>query len=242
MNQGDAMKKILYCFLFLVLFITILFFTFFPKKEVLVIPTLSNGKTYYEEKIYTQNDSYKLNATFPHTEYPNLNQQIKNKVQEEIDFFKQEIKDAKIVNQQLYTFDLWYEPYSYQNYLSFHFYVSIYTGGAHPNTYSFSINYDTAMKNLVTIQTLKKEDKNILNKLSTYTYQTLLKNEKIGNSLFEKNLLKTGTAPKEENFKTFVFTPEGLMVFFDRYQVAPYAYGEFYVVVPYNFLNLNGLF
>ena len=44
---------------------------------------------------------------------------------------------------------------------------------------------------------------------------------------------------KNDNFKNFAFTPNGFTVYFNRYQVAPYSYGSFYIIIPYSELNIN---
>ena len=47
-------------------------------------------------------------------------------------------------------------------------------------------------------------------------------------------MLLEGTSPKEENFKNFAFSKDGLILFFEQYQVAPYSEGSFRVVIPYD--------
>lgn len=215
-----------------------LFCVCYPKNEIIVIPTFASGKVFYEEKIQLQDNNYRIYAAIPITDYKNLNNEIKDQVNEHIKNFQDSIADSTSYLHQLYTFDLWYHAYSYQNFLSFHFYVSTYTGGAHPNTYSFSINYDIDKKKTITINDLNNND-NFYKILSSYTYDELLKSGKFTNTKFEINLLKDGTSPRKENFKTFAITSEGLIIFFDRYQVAPYAYGEFQVVVPYRVLGFS---
>ena len=42
---------------------------------------------------------------------------------------------------------------------------------------------------------------------------------------------------RESNFNTFALTNDGLLIFFGRYQVAPYYKGEFEVLIPYKYLK-----
>ena len=50
---------------------------------------------------------------------------------------------------------------------------------------------------------------------------------------------KVTVTRKNDNFKNFAFTPNGFTVYFNRYQVAPYSYGSFYIIIPYSELNIN---
>ena len=43
-----------------------------------------------------------------------------------------------------------------------------------------------------------------------------------------------GTSEKIENYSNFAITNNGILVFFDYYQVAPYYYGVQKVLIPYN--------
>jgi hypothetical protein len=45
--------------------------------------------------------------------------------------------------------------------------------------------------------------------------------------------IKSGAAPKEENYQSFVIKPEGLVVIFSPYQVGPYVIGTPEVTIPY---------
>ena len=47
-------------------------------------------------------------------------------------------------------------------------------------------------------------------------------------------MILDGTLPKKENFSNFAFTDNGLLVFFNRYQIAPYSYGSFNIIIPYS--------
>ena len=48
------------------------------------------------------------------------------------------------------------------------------------------------------------------------------------------SMMINGTEPKKNNFNDFCFTDKGLIIFFNRYQVAPYSSGSFVITVPYN--------
>ena len=46
------------------------------------------------------------------------------------------------------------------------------------------------------------------------------------------DMLRSGTAPEAENFSSFALTPEGIRIFFQPYQVAPWAAGSQVVDIP----------
>ena len=62
-----------------------------------------------------------------------------------------------------------YNEYKYKDYISLVFNISYFTGGAHPNYEIKTINYNIKNNNFITITNLINKDKNILNKLSTYS-------------------------------------------------------------------------
>ena len=45
-------------------------------------------------------------------------------------------------------------------------------------------------------------------------------------------MLKDGTAPTIDNFKNIVFSNNGLIIYFERYQIAPYYFGEIALTYP----------
>ena len=52
-------------------------------------------------------------------------------------------------------------------------------------------------------------------------------------------MLKEGTLPTTDNFKNILFTDKGLIIYFERYQIAPYYYGDYNIIAPYEDLNIK---
>ena len=126
----------------------------------------------------------------------------------------------------------------YKDYISLVFYSELFLGGAHPNHYIDTIIYNTKNNSFTNINDLIKIDKNILNKLSDISRGELAKN-KVLSSSDVKDMLMDGTSPKTDNFKRFALTDEGIIIFFERYQIAPYYFGDYNILIPYSKLNLN---
>ncbi len=166
----------------------------------------------------------------PKTKYNLLNKEISNKTNVYIKDFKEILLDKNIQKDFTYTLYINYDEYSYKNIISYVFYVETYTGGAHPIHDIFTINYDTLNNCFIDIYSLKKENKNILNILSKISREKLIYNKNITDT----KMMYDGTYPSYDNFTNFVFTKDGLLLFFKWYQVAPYSSGKFEILIPYN--------
>ena len=68
-----------------------------------------------------------------------------------------------------------------------------------------------------------------LDVLSRYCAKALAKS--LGD-MYNDAMLRSGTAPEAENFSSFALTPEGIRIFFQPYQVAPWAAGSQVVDIP----------
>ena len=92
-----------------------------------------------------------IQVIYPRTKYKNLNQAMCEVVQNHIIEFMNFAKEP-IQENFTYTFDISHDEYTYQDYLSIVFYISSYTGGAHPSHQIYSIVYDISnsyMKNFL---------------------------------------------------------------------------------------------
>ena len=169
---------------------------------------------------------YKMHVDSFYTPIESLNRYVSEKLDEIKTSFLEEMKLATEQNNQIYTLNVTYDSYETEEYLSFVFYIETYTGGAHPNLEIWTVVWDKTNRLIVTNESFTKE---FLEKVSEETRGDLLMNPKITSStwLFE------GTKPIKENFKSFVYTNNGLLFFFFPYQVAPYSSGLFETLVFY---------
>ena len=111
-----------------------------------------------------------------------------------------------------------------------------YTGGAHPNTFSSSYNYDIEKRKNILLDDLFAEGYDYLGFLSSYCYEDI-KNKYIEIDVDPADVedwIIDGTDPSEpENFRDFNLTADSLMITFDPYEVGPYVMGAFTVYIPY---------
>ncbi len=205
------------------------------------IVAIANNKTIIERKItkHSNNPRYKLNIYYPYTSYKLLNSSIKKKIKTEIDLLLDTIKEYGVRPNQYYSLFINYDKYNYKNYVSYVFYISSYTGGAHPNNTIWTISYDEDKNKIISIDNLVKKDPNILNTLSTFSKDALKKDKRFKDTNNDiKSMIEDGTKPINDNFKNFAFSEDGLIIFFEQYQVAPYSFGNFEVIIPYSKLSM----
>ena len=192
---------------------------------IINVKAISNNEYKIEEK----NNKYKIITYYPKTDYPKLNNVINDKIYEYIKEFKENVNSSDYPINQYYSLIILYDCYEYDNYISYIFRIEDYTGGAHPNHRIYTVVYDIKNNVIITIDDLINKNQNILNIFSENSREILKSNDKITSS----TMLYEGTKPKKENFTNFIFSKNGIILFFPQYQVAPYSQGEFNVVLDY---------
>jgi hypothetical protein len=110
------------------------------------------------------------------------------------------------------------------------FYVDGYvTGAAHPFHYSYALNYDLDEARVLGLSELFLPGTPYLEVISRYCLDDLKRQDVLE---WEEGIL-----PAPENYQRWNITPDGLLISFDEYTVAPYAAGPQAVVVPYDVLR-----
>jgi Protein of unknown function (DUF3298) len=119
--------------------------------------------------------------------------------------------------------------------VSLAFGVSTYgEGAAHPNHNTIVFNYDLNAGRILKLSDLFKPNSNYLDVISRYTIAELKK--KFAPDA-DTEWIERGAGAKEENYKNWNLTRNGLKITFDPYEVASYTEGEHVVVVPYSVLK-----
>ncbi len=119
--------------------------------------------------------------------------------------------------------------------ISLDFNVEGYTdGSAHPYHTTASLNFDLSTGQEISLASLFRPGANYLQTLSDDCKTVLsARAQSSGYQLFAE-----GLAPKPENYQTWNLGPDGLVIVFNEYQVAPYFVGAQLVVIPYNQLQI----
>jgi Protein of unknown function (DUF3298) len=102
-------------------------------------------------------------------------------------------------------------------------------GQMHPIDYYETINYDLLQRRPLCESDLFKSGYPKV--LSTFTRAHL---KKIYEMDYAKDdVLRAGTEAKRRNFLNWNVVPEGLLISFDDYQIAPHSFGQLELIVPY---------
>ncbi len=205
-----------------------------------ILKPVSYSSSNIEEKRVSnisENHKYKIDIYYPISNYQTLDNAIIKIVNNYLKEFKQYTNDKNIQLNQYYTLNILYNKYDYSNYLSYIFRISEYTGGAHPNNTILTISYNKDNDKIITINSLVKGNESLLDVLSIES-RKILENNPIFKDDIIREMMLDGTKPQLENFKNFVFSNDGIIIFFEQYQIAPYSYGEFNVVIPYSKIGI----
>ena len=115
---------------------------------------------------------------------------------------------------------------------SFKFDFDFYSdSAAHPGLNSMTLNYDLGQGKELSLGDLFLPNSNYLEIIATYCTNELSKQP------FADPIFLEGAKPTKDNYRNWNITPDGLLITFDEYQVAPYAAGPQQITVPYNELR-----
>jgi hypothetical protein len=136
------------------------------------------------------------------------------------------------------TLDVRYEVrYATDNLVSVEFTESSYSrGAAHGNSLTTVLNYDVKNNRKLALSDLFSV-KNYLSAIANYCIKDLKDRAKNADSMISEDMMQSGASPRADNYRAVAITKKGLWVTFDPYQVAPYAAGPQYVLVPYSALK-----
>jgi hypothetical protein len=116
--------------------------------------------------------------------------------------------------------------YNDHSLVSVHFEFFTYTAGAaHPFSYSKTLTYDMNTRQVVELEQLFTSGSDWMNAVSSYCI-----NDLTAKGVYE---FLEGATPTPENYSRWSITPDGLVIYFDPYQVAAYAAGPQQVTIPY---------
>ena len=109
--------------------------------------------------------------------------------------------------------------------LSVLFDVSIYTGGAHPNTGYLPLNFDLNTGKAMTFDDVFKPGVDAVSTLAFIASEELTRTNRL--------MFPDGAEPRPENYQVWNFDFNNLIITFGPYQVMPYAAGPQTVAIPY---------
>lgn len=163
-----------------------------------------------------------------------FNQRLNDLVANQVDTFRQSFQQLPITPvSNGSTLDVKYTLVSQINDLwSFKFDLNFYADtAAHPGQNSVTLNYDLGHGRELALSDLFIPNSNYLETMANYCIGELKKEP------FADVFTDEGAKPTTENYRNWNITPDGLMITFDAYQVAPGAAGPQIINVPYSELQ-----
>lgn len=179
---------------------------------------------------------YTINVRYPVTGKQSVDECIRKLIDEQIQaFLKREAelgapsdgipegKSELYIDYELQKFD----ENTLSVYLEIYWYV---VGMAHGVNECVTRTFDMQGGNAVELSGLFNT-KSYLDTLSELSFKHLTESGQLGD-YYDEAWLKEGTAPKEENFRCFLLTPDALDIIFPQYQIGPGALGTQSISIP----------
>ncbi len=170
------------------------------------------------ETLTEETDAYSIEMKYPQFDIPLIDAKIKAGVDAFVEDFKKEAS-AKKESEALYELTSDFAgTYMDADIVSTRLSVSRFTGGAHPGTMIYGLNYARATGKEIGLKSVLTLIGATLQQVSDYSTQTL--KEKLGDAFIAK-----GALPTEENYWMYSINDKGVTFIFNEYQVAPYSEG-----------------
>jgi len=199
-----------------------------------------------EDKKITDNTApFKIDITYPEISgQDDFNILVKNAIDKQISDFKtnslendQAVKETDPVTYANYPreYDLlinYDKGQIDQNLASVVLDIYSFTGGAHGLQSHIAFNYDFKNKKEIALTDVFSGQENYLQTISDYCTAELAKQITTNAGSTEGSWIQDGAGPVAENFKIFLINKDSITFYFEQYQVAPYAWGNFKVVMP----------
>lgn len=213
-------------------------FTTSPKILPKIIKEANKEKRYTVEAEYPQMDG--------DTRFDGFNREARNLITKDIAAFKtaETSEEAETTGDlpaetQNSTLDAGYEfRYATDDLISVAWTESTYSrGAAHPNSLTQVLNYDVKKAKKLTLADLFIDKSKYLTLISNFCMKELKDRSKRPDSMIMDDTIESGAGPRADNYRAWAITKKGLWITFDPYQVAAYAAGPQYVLVPYSALK-----
>ena len=223
--------------------------TFTPIPTITTVPPTATSSTLISQRVSLT--SIPIDETDPGNGYPQytikaqipqltgsgdprvlaFNQLVNDRLTKEVDVWRQSFQQLPITPVSYgSSLDLRYSLISQIGDLwSFKFDFWFYSdGAAHPGLNSMTFNYDLGQGRELALSDLFLPNVNYLEVISNYCLIELRKQP------YSDSFFLDGAKPTPENYRNWNIAPDGLLITFDEYQVAPYAAGPQQVTVPYS--------
>lgn len=223
------------------------------------IETMGNGLSLSVESIHQIDNFYNIQVEYP--QFANLdsfNKEISDTITNKIDTFKKDAKDnyearretaptsSPLPESPAQPFDFiasWKPAQINDSYISFVVNLYYFSGGAHGLNETYAFNYDLDKKQDISILDFLNSTSSLDNlaELSKERVISQLQSNGIQMNDSLNEMVDSGTAPTEENYKNFTFNYNSLTIYFQQYQVAPGAAGSMDITIYKNALSSDSI-
>lgn len=232
---NNKTRKTFLFFVIMCVGISYLFLFSLSRNKITINAVFNQSKD--EKQIDKNTDYYKISLKYPSSSYKKLDKKIEKFIERKVNDFNDFVENESVSIDREYQLIITYDSYLFNEYISYVFHIFTDFGGAHPTNQLYTIVYNKDTNKIVNIESLITYNINILNDFSRISREQLIKNDKIVST----SMMMDGTKPLKKNFSNFVFSKDGLIIFFETYQVAPYSSGEFQVLIDYKTLKSVGI-
>lgn len=194
---------------------------------------------------------YTVDAEYPQIEgnarFDNFNREARSLITKDVAAFKTaETADETDTGSETpaetldSTLDVRYEiRHATDDLISVEFTEGSYERGAvHGNSNTTVVNYDVKNGKKLALADLFNPKSNFLSVISAYCIKDLRdRAKKDKDTMLDEEMMKSGASPRADNYRAWAITKRGLWITFDPYQVAAFAAGPQFVLVPYSALK-----
>ena len=199
-------------------------------------------KEVVKQKLYT------VNAEYPQIDgdsrFIGFNREARAMITKDVSAFKAAETDTSEAGDlpaetQNSTMEIGYDfHYATDNLISVAFTEGSYSrGAAHGSSVTQVLNYDVKNAKKLALADLFTPKSKHLSVISTYCQKELKERAKKPDAMILDDLIGSGAGPQADNYRAWSITKKGLWITFDPYQVAAYAAGPQYILVPYSVLK-----
>jgi len=188
---------------------------------------------------------YTVNAEYPQIDgdarFEGFNREARNLISKDVSAFKtaETSDDAEAVADSApethSTLDAGYDfRFATDDLISIEWNEGTYSrGAAHGNSVTQVLNYDLKKAKKLALADLFVDKSKYLTVIANYCMKELKERAKKEDSAIFADQIETGAGPRADNYRAVAITKRGLWITFDPYQVAAYAAGPQYILVPY---------
>ena len=195
----------------------------------LALPAHAAALTERDAVISRQNDKIQIRVHYPETGNAKVDADVAEWARQLVDTFQTTYGEEPDLGVPYELESTYSTTHASPSVLSIIWKTASYTGGAHGNLEISTTTYDMKTGSLIDLYDVFGNLDIALEQMGRYSAKVLARS--LGD-MYNEDMLRSGTAPEAENFSAFALIPAGIRIFFQPYQVAPWAAGPQTVDIP----------